>query len=406
MDKPIRVNGKKTIRLKTGERYKVKAASRKAGRGLTGDLVLLDELREHQNFEAWGAITKTTMARPDALVWSMSNAGDSSSLVLKYLRKKAHEALGDPDGVNAEDDLTSLLPGMSPVPNDPDDEGTAFDDESTLGLFEWSAPPGAHTKDRKAWAHANPALGHGYVTERSLAAAEQEDPEWVFRTECMCQWVTGAVEGPFPPGAWEAGIWRPDKHPGYVSEVDAGARQPQLVGKVKLCVEMSKDRARAYVAAVGESEDGVPQIELIAARATSESIGAGWLVDWLVENLDQYDELTCQTRGAPISELVPEFEANGLPYVNWQGPDLTAATGMFYDAVRDNEFRHFEQGYVDVPAATAVPKLNSSGTFLWDWTKSPVDVAPLQAFTGAWWLWTRTTGQGESVYEENDVFFV
>ena len=71
-DKPIRVNGKKTIRLLTGERYKVKAANRKAGRGLSGDLILLDELREHQSWDAWGAITKTTMARPAAMIWALS----------------------------------------------------------------------------------------------------------------------------------------------------------------------------------------------------------------------------------------------------------------------------------------------------------------------------------------------
>src|SRR5690606_23717928 len=114
-DKPIRVNGKKTIRLLTGERYKVKAANRRAGRGLSGDLILLDELREHQSWDAWGAITKTTMARPAAQIWALSNAGDATSVVLRYLRKAAHAALGDPDGVNAEDDPSLLLPGADDV---------------------------------------------------------------------------------------------------------------------------------------------------------------------------------------------------------------------------------------------------------------------------------------------------
>src|SRR5690606_33234488 len=114
-DKPIRVNGKKTIRLHSGERYKVKAANRKAGRGLSGDLILLDELREHQTWDAWGAITKTTMARPAAMIWALSNAGDVTSIVLRYLRKQAHAALGDPDGINADDDPASLLPDEADV---------------------------------------------------------------------------------------------------------------------------------------------------------------------------------------------------------------------------------------------------------------------------------------------------
>jgi phage terminase large subunit-like protein len=37
--------GRKMFRLRTGETYKVKAASRRGGRGLSGELVLLDELR-------------------------------------------------------------------------------------------------------------------------------------------------------------------------------------------------------------------------------------------------------------------------------------------------------------------------------------------------------------------------
>jgi phage terminase large subunit-like protein len=94
----VKVNGKKALRLTTGERYKVAAASRRGGRGLSGDLVLLDELREHQNWEAWGAVTKTTMARALAQVWAASNAGDIASVVLRHLRTIAHRALGYPDG--------------------------------------------------------------------------------------------------------------------------------------------------------------------------------------------------------------------------------------------------------------------------------------------------------------------
>jgi len=53
-----KVNGKKFLELKTGERYKVAAASRRGGRGLSGDLVLLDELHEHQTWDAWSAVSE------------------------------------------------------------------------------------------------------------------------------------------------------------------------------------------------------------------------------------------------------------------------------------------------------------------------------------------------------------
>src|SRR5690606_12296797 len=118
IERVVKVNGKKALELAKavelpnggGQRYKVKAANRRAGRGLSGDLILLDELREHQSWDAWGAITKTTMARPSALICALSNAGDASSVVLRHLRLSAHRALGDPDGIVEASDPDSLLP--------------------------------------------------------------------------------------------------------------------------------------------------------------------------------------------------------------------------------------------------------------------------------------------------------
>lgn len=371
---PVRANGKKAIRLKTGERYRVKAATRSAGRGLSGDLILLDELREHQTWDAWGAITKTTMARPSALIWSMSNAGDATSVVLSYLRKKAHAALGDPDGVNANDDPNALLAGAFDDEGEKLDEEEAGVDDTTLGLFEWSAPPEADVWDRDAWAYANPSLGYGFVTERSLASAASTDPEWVFRTECMCHWSDGLLEGAFPPGSWESGIWSGDGDP------------PEIVSDVYACVAVAKDRGRSHVAVAGLNQDGKPQIQLVASRA-----GTDWLVEWLQGAYEkgQFVEITGQSRGAAVSDILQVLDANGLPVIPWQGPDLTAATGSFYDAVKDQAFLHFAQPIVDVAAQTVVPKITDGGAMLFDQAKSPVDIGPLMAFTGAYWLLTR-----------------
>jgi hypothetical protein len=383
-ERVVKVNGKKALELTTGERYKVKAANRRAGRGLSGELILLDELREHQSFDAWGAITKTTIARPDAQVWALSNAGDATSLVLRYLREKAHAALGDPDGILHEGPTVA-------VEDDPDFEDET--DESTLGIFEWSAPPGTNTKDRDGWAMANPALGHGFVTERTLASAEATDPEWVFRTECLCQWSDGTLEGPFPPGSWDAGRFDP-------------TNAPQIVGNVVACVDMSQDRIKTYIAFAGRLADGTPQVELVAERAGSE-----WVKDWLLERADIIDAATGQTRGAPVSTLMADLKvdlADKIPVVDLAGSDLTGATGRFYDLVRTAGISHNPWPSLDLAAATAVPKLTEGGAFMWDRKRSPMDVAPLQAATGAAWL--LTTGMPEpvavSAYESRGVITI
>lgn len=192
-----RTNGKKMIQFASNARYKVKAANRSAGRGLSGDLILLDELREHHSWQAWGAITKTTMARENALIWCTSNAGDIDSIVLAELRKIAHEALGDPDGLLSEHQaLTFDTKPELEGENSEAEEFNAVDDTETLALFEWSTPRHAKKTDREYWGMANPSLGY-LIPEKNLAAAARTDPDNVFRTECMCQWVEGSILSPF-----------------------------------------------------------------------------------------------------------------------------------------------------------------------------------------------------------------
>lgn len=367
-ERVVRVNGKKALELTSGERYKVKAANRRAGRGLSGELVLLDELREHQSFEAWGALTKATMARPDAQVWALSNAGDATSIVLRYLRTKAHMALGDPDGIADPAEMAIELEEI-------EESEDLDDDESTLGIFEWSAPAGCDTRDRNGWAAANPALGYGFVTERSLSAAESTDPDWVFRTECLCQWSQGSLVGPFPPGAWEAG---------HDPESRIAADSTRA-----LCVDVSHDRGMSYIAVAGFREDGDPHVEVIAQRA-----GTSWVADWFTEKDSRREwPVTLQFKGAPVSSLVDDLEAvEGLTVVEWSGSALGAATGGFYDGIRcepdgdkiPSRIHHRPQPVLDIAAATAVIKpLGES--YVWSRAKSPTDVSPLVAVTGAFW---------------------
>ena len=182
-----RGTGKRELLLESGDRYKVIAATRKA-RGLSSDLIMMDELREQTNWDAWGAISKTMMARPTAILFGLSNAGDVTSVVLRHLRMQAHSQLGDPDGIASS---RSNLGGE--------------DVDDSIGLFEWSASPDCEIDDIEEWSQANPSLGYGFLTERALRTAMSTDPESIFRTECLCQWVESRLPEPFPEGAWAGG---------------------------------------------------------------------------------------------------------------------------------------------------------------------------------------------------------
>lgn len=423
-DKPIRVNGKKTIRLLNnpdlgvaGERYKVKAANRRAGRGLSGDLILLDELREHQTWDAWAAITKTTNARPAAMIWALSNAGDATSLVLRYLRKQAHAALGDPDGLNADDSPDALLPDEDELENladlaeDLDDLadlglGDLEEDGSTLGLFEWSAPADCPIVERtpadtralvEGLLQANPSTGY-CIALRTLLDAARNEPEWVTKAEVLCQWNEGSVEGLFPPGSWEA---------------SADEKSKRADGaEVALCVEVSWDRAHSHIALVSTREDGDLHAELIASR-----VGTDWVIPWLTDaersEAVKSAPVAMQSRGAPVSSLIEPAREAGVNVVEWGGSDLGIATGSFYDLVRNRlgegrSIRHRNQAAVNIGAANAVTKALSGGAWVLDRVRSPVDVTPLNAEIGAAWCLTSAMPEPptRSAYEDHDLVIV
>jgi hypothetical protein len=88
-ERTSRVNGDEHLALTGGRRWKIGAANRSAGRGLSVDLLLMDELREQRGWEAWAALSKTTMARAEGMTFGISNAGDDESVVLNHLRDAA-----------------------------------------------------------------------------------------------------------------------------------------------------------------------------------------------------------------------------------------------------------------------------------------------------------------------------
>lgn len=386
-----RVNGKKQIQLKSGARYKVKASSKGSGRGLSGDLILLDELREHHDWKAWSSMTKTTIARADALIWCMSNAGDIDSVVLAELRRLAHEALGDPDGLVSGENAALTF---DTTPQDEEgDDFDAIDDEETLGFFEWSTPVDAKPSDREYWPMSNPSLGH-IIPERNLVAALRSDPEAVFRTECMCQWVQGSLRGPFPPESWERGI---DPHGEIVAD-----------SELVFGVDMAHDRSAAYVAVAGFRPDGDPQVEIAAMLPSAE-----FVVPWFADRVAKYGgmRVVFQGKGAPVTSLAEEFsKVEGLEILDWSGPNLGAACGQLYDAVKAHMWNpddgeqpmrvwHTPQPVLDRPAASAVTR-PLGDSWIWDRAKSPVDPSPLMAVTAALWCLLKDDSLNVSVYED------
>lgn len=375
LHKVNRGTGRREMLLRNGDRYKVIAATRKA-RGLSSDLVMMDELREQTNWEAWGAISKTMMAKPTAILFGLSNAGDATSVVLRHLRAQAHAQLGDPDGIAATKETLG---------------GEDVDDG--LALFEWSAVPGCDINSREAWAQANPSLGYGFLTERALATAKATDPEQIFRTECLCQWVESLLKAPFPDGAWDGGV----------DEESTIAPEATLF----FGIDMSSDRRWTSIGVCGIREDGNFHIEVVARR-----VGCDWTEEWFRSRALRGPMNLCfQERGAPVSGLAEQLCT--IPNVNRvaiAGSDLTAGWGRFWDAVAvsapaekrgGTRVYHLPQPVMDAPAKTMQLRNLGGGVELPDRVKSPDDIAPLyaciMAFVGA----TKATKEKQKLYESS-----
>lgn len=342
IDRISRTNGKKRLDLRGGRRYKVGAPSRRAGRGDSNDLVMLDELREHRDWEAWSAAVASTNAKPNGIVICFSNAGDPESIVLRQIRAQAMGQKADFGG-----DV----------------------DGSTLGLFEWSAKEGSETDDLEAIAQANPAMGYGLLTERAIMANRATFPESKFRAECMCQQVETILPPPFPTGAWEAGT---DRMSFIAAEAD-----------VFYGIDLSQDRRWTSIGACGQREDGHWHIEVIARR-----VGTEWALDWFRQRaMKGQMKLAFQARGAPVAGLAEQIcTIKGVERIGIEGTDLSNGWGRFYDGVcaclpdrEGTKIYHLPQPVMDTPGKTMQLRNMGGGVQLPDRMKSPDDIAPLFA---------------------------
>lgn len=387
--------------------YRVASATRKGGRGFSGDLILLDELREHQSWDSWSAATKTTLARPKSQVWAFSNAGDTLSIVLRYLRAQAHQELDWPDGDGDKDILD-----FGAFDGDFDEWEDELGDlgADTLGLFEWSAPPDAKRTDRAAWAQANPSMNHtdiveNCITVRAIAAAMRTDPPPVFDVEVLCRWSFTEQDGPFPVGAWAVTL-------------DNDARPEP--GKRVVAVDVSWERDRTYIARAGWNTDQVPVVDIAADRP-----GTAWVVPWLVKFRDHISGVVVQANGAPATSLIddirsaktPDGEDAGLQVVEWGGADLGNSFGQLYDRLDaslgdedapdpDPQILHLAHPGLDAAALSAKPKVLSNGAVVIDRIKSPTETSALIAFMGAVWGLTQEQPEMESAYETHGLLTV
>jgi len=227
VEQVVRANGREALIVQSvgdeGQRlrgqYRISASNRSAGRSLTVDLLFCDELREQLNWAGWSSLSKTTMARPKAQIWALSNAGDDASVVLNKLEGSAKT-------------------------------GEDADSTGSIGLFRWAAPAGCDLDDVEGWRHANPALGIT-ITVEAIRSALETDPPAVFRTEVLCQRVDALVS------AVDMAAWR--------ACVDPAGTMDSYRSRVVLGLDVASDGAHVTLVSAATTASGRYRVETVAA---------------------------------------------------------------------------------------------------------------------------------------------
>ena len=165
-------NGQEEITdRKTGGSYKILAPQRGA-RGEDGDTLVVDEVREFEDWDFIAAGEPIVASSDDPQIWYLSNAGTDKSVVLNDLRRRALEDVS-PD----------------------------------LCYMEWSAPPELAADDHAGWMLANPSIGYGNLTLERLQALfdkyTEAGEQAIFETEHLCRWVVSMMPRLVQDTAWQ-----------------------------------------------------------------------------------------------------------------------------------------------------------------------------------------------------------
>ena len=283
-----RTNGREAFSIGR-TRYKVVSNTRAGGRGLTGDLVILDEVREFRTWDGWAALEKTRRAKVSSQVWAISNEGDDSSVVLNSLSERGRSA---------------ALTG----------------EQTDLAWLEWSAPPDAMRSDPEAWAAANPALGYLIMEDTIRSESRVDDPE-VFETEVLCRRVA-SLRPWLAAGLWDACM-------------EWNVQPPADGSEVCFALDAGPELRHATITVAHKREDGHTFTEAVAGFQDVDGEVLPRAAIRLAELVDRWQPAAVYVvdRGQAQAAASRVLEASDTKVIALGGADQVRAAQAFHEAV-------------------------------------------------------------------------
>jgi hypothetical protein len=317
--------GMESVHFKNSSRIDVMPSTPTAGHGRVISLGVIDEAFSDEDDRREGALLPAMATKRDAQLFVISTAGTQASL---YLKRKVEQG------------RAMVEAGI--------DEGVAY--------FEFSAHEDDDIDDPNVWWKTIPALGHT-IDERVVAHARSTMTEGEFRRAMLCQWTV--LDDAAIPAKYVQRVMDPTTAP---------------AGLLSFGLDVAMDRSWAAISVADETG----RVELIDHRE-----GVSWVVDRALELWRKNKGALVVDGYSPANSLVDRLETGGIPVTRYSLRDMTAACGIFYDAVLDDAIRIRPHTSLTAAIESAKRKQMASG-WLWSRTVESADLTPLFASTLAY----------------------
>lgn len=318
--------GKEVSRIKFLAR-----AGGNAGRGFTGDLVVLDEAYNLPD-AVIAAMMPTMAARSmeaSPQIWYASSAGMPESEVLNRVRDR----------------------GLDP------------DDETRLAYYEWSVEDDADPDDPENWARANPSLGIR-IAEDFIQTERRSMDDEEFKRERLGIWSKVGGSSAIPTEYWS----------------EAKDEDSQAGEQVAFGFDVTPMRDVGTVAVASYTDDDLIHIEIVDRRA-----GTDWLMPRLKQLRNRWDPLDVNYDSSSQAASVAGTDPSQKRHLNaLNRRDYMQACGEFYEAIIDGVIVH--TGQDELTEAVEASRRSKGNSDLWNWTRDDTskDISPLVAATLAY----------------------
>lgn len=322
-----KVNGSEKIYMRNGSTYGIVTPNDKGARGLSLNLMVIDEALTHP-LSLIANLQPTLATKRNGQLWILSNAGrPGESELLEHYREIGHREIAEP--------------------------------QNKLAWFEWCpAKDEFDYLDENVWYEAIPSLHEekGVLIEAVREAAATNSPE-IFTKEWLNVWPSRDSVQVINTELW-----------------DSLARTDITVGnQVIFGVDISRERDKAAIGVSALVKDFTP-IELIECKQ-----GTTWVLPRLIELCKRYNTKVVIDTGSPAASLIAELEKQNIGVMSIHLRDYARACGSFYDAVQAKTICHLDDPNLRsaILGSTKRPLGDS-----WAWNRqSTTNITPLVAVT-------------------------